>query len=1044
MGKKILNLIGRQFGKFTVIHKADDYIKPNKKHVVMWHCRCKCGSEYDISEDNLISGPTGICTCNWNNFTPSNFNDLTGKKFGRLTVIKRAKNSNNSTMWECVCDCGNTTIVSSSALVSGNTKSCGCYNIDMASSNFKDIANIRFGRLVALERYDFDKNAIRKGVMWRCKCDCGNVVDVTYNNLVNGNTQSCGCLRKELATELFLDDLTGQKFGNLTVIRRSEDYISPSGNHQTQWECQCDCGNIKIVNANSLKYGYTKSCGCLSYSNGEEIISKILEDNDVIFERQKIFDNCRFPNTGRMAKFDFYVNNQYIIEYDGEQHFRPVAFNGSNNTQKTFHITRTRDLFKNKYCFDQKIPIIRIPYTHLKNICLDDLILMTTKFILNKQNEFEYYIKYGGQMSINRIKELINLLNKASTAYYNSGNAIMSDEEFDLLIEELKSLEKQTGLILSNSPTQTVGAEVKTNLTKIKHIRPMLSLDKCHSAQELVDFAENDDCYLSVKCDGLTTRLVYENGELVGAETRGNGEIGQDVLFHIKEYINVPTHIPVTSRYVIDGESVIFYTDFSAINNTLPENERFANPRNLASGTLSNLDANITRQRNMRFIAWRVIEGDDDDSHFFRLKNAEKVGFTVTPMWTYTNKSDDPDHLEDMLHNLRKQANDMGLPMDGIVMAKNSHAKAESMGRTAKFFRHSIAYKFEDEEYETKLSGVEFTMGKSGSLTPTATFKSVDIDGTTVERASLANLSIIKKLGLTNNCTVFVRKANCIIPQITRALQDGNGEIEIPSTCPICSGKTAIIKENESEVLVCTNPECSGKLLGKLKFFVSKPAANIDGLSKATLVFLIDRGWVKSFRDIYHLDDYKNEWQKCDGFGKKSVEKILSAIEKSRNIDLAHFICSLSIPNIGLSASKTISQYCDGSYDKFYQLFEQGFDWTNFDDFGPTMAQNLDSYLDEWWREVNELSKEMRFTVSEKNSDNSLNGLKFCITGSFSQSRDELKKRLEAKGAKFVSSVSKNLNVLFAGDKAGSKLTKAQQLGIRVAGEDELMKMLGE
>ena len=650
---------------------------------------------------------------------------------------------------------------------------------------------------------------------------------------------------------------------------------------------------------------------------------------------------------------------------------------------------------------------------------------------------------------VERIKELVELLNRASAAYYNTGHTIMEDREFDTLIEELRRLEQETEFIMSNSPTQKVGAEVKTELRKIKHTRPMLSLDKCHSAQDLIDFAENDDCYLSVKCDGLTTRLIYgEDGDLIGAETRGDGEIGQDVLFHVKEYINVPTHISVKNRYIIDGESVIFNADFEAIVNTLPEDERFANPRNLASGTLSNLDANITKQRNMRFIAWRVIEGDDDDNHFWRLKNAEKLGFTVAPMWTYTNKSDDPNHLEDMLHNLRKQANDMGLPMDGIVMAKNSHVKAESMGRTSKFFRHSIAYKFEDEEYETRLSGIEFTMGKTGSLTPTATFSPVIIDGTTVERASLANLSIIKKLGLTNNCAVFVRKANCIIPQITRALQDGDGEIEIPSACPICHGKTAIIKENESEVLVCTNPECSGKLLGKLKFFVSKPAANIDGLSEATLAFLIDRGWVKSFRDIYHLGTYKNEWQKCDGFGKKSVEKILNAIEKSRNIDLAHFICALSIPNIGSSAAKTISQHFNGDFNLFMHVgvcavpYGMYFSWTSLDDFGEVMANSLNKYFRENRFNIMELAAEMNFVTPEKSDDNSLSGLKFCITGSFSQSRDELKKRLEAKGAKFVSSVSKNLDVLFCGDKAGSKLTKAQQLGVRVANEDELIKML--
>lgn len=654
---------------------------------------------------------------------------------------------------------------------------------------------------------------------------------------------------------------------------------------------------------------------------------------------------------------------------------------------------------------------------------------------------------------IDRAKELVELLNRASDAYYNTGNTIMEDREFDALMEELKGLEQETGFVMSNSPTQKVGAEVKSELEKVKHERPMLSLDKCHSAQELIDFAENDDCYLSVKCDGLTTRLIYENGKLVGAETRGDGEVGQDVLFHVKEYTNVPTRIPIAKRYVIDGESVIFYSDFETINSKLPEDKRFANARNLASGTLSNLDANITKQRNMKFIAWRVIEGDDDDGHFWRLKNAEKLGFVVAPMYTYTNQSDDPNHLEDMLHNLRKQANDMGLPMDGIVMAKNSHTKAESMGRTEKFFRHSIAYKFEDEEYETTLEYIDWTLGRSGVLTPTAVFKPIEIDGAEVTRASMHNISVMADL--SNKQTYYkgmkllVYKANQIIPQVKKAIGILENEIDseifrTPTKCPVCDGKTTIKKDNESEVLICTNPECAGKKLAQFTHFVSRKCMNIDGLSEKTLETLISHGFLHSYRDIYHLSERRNDLIRIEGYGPKSIDNLLKSIEDSRNIKLENFITALGIPNIGLSASKTISQSCDGSYDKFYQLFEQSFDWTNFDDFGPTMAQNLDSYLDEWWREVNELSKEMHFIVPEKSSDNSLNGLKFCITGSFSQSRDELKKRLEAKGAKFVSSVSKNLDVLFVGDKAGSKLTKAQQLGIRVAGEDELMKMLGE
>ena len=650
---------------------------------------------------------------------------------------------------------------------------------------------------------------------------------------------------------------------------------------------------------------------------------------------------------------------------------------------------------------------------------------------------------------IQRIKELVNLLNHASDVYYNSGSPIMSDEEFDLLFEELKNLERQTGFVLSNSPTQTVGAEVKTELTKVKHERPMLSLDKCHSVQELIDFAENDNCYLSVKCDGLTTRLIYENGNLVGAETRGNGEIGQDVLFHVREYINVPTHIPITKKYVIDGESVIFYSDFEAINNNLPEDERFANPRNLASGTLSNLDANITKKRHMRFITWRVIEGDDDNSHFGRLKNAEKLGFTIAPICTYTNKSNGTDCLENMLHNLRKQSNNMGLPMDGVVMAKDSHSKAESMGRTSKFFRHSIAYKFEDEEYKTKLTGVEFTIGKTGCLTPTATFIPTVIDGATVERASLANLSIIKKLGLTNNCTVFVRKANCIIPQITKALSDGDGEIEIPSICPICHGKTSIIKENESEILVCTNPNCSGKLLGKMKFFVSKSGANIDGLSEATLGFLIRRGWIKTFKDIYHLSKFKNEWEKCDGFGKKSVEKILSSIENSRNIDLAHFIAALSIPNIGSSAAQAISKQFNGDHYNFVQALSNGYDFSQIDDFGEITNKSLHDWWDSKDPMVELLPVEMNFIVeNDVGSSSNLDGKSFCITGSLTHypNRDALVKAIEDNGGKYVSGVSKKTDYLINNDTTSTsgKNKKAIELNIPIISEDDFLKMLSE
>lgn len=648
----------------------------------------------------------------------------------------------------------------------------------------------------------------------------------------------------------------------------------------------------------------------------------------------------------------------------------------------------------------------------------------------------------------NRIKELVELLNSASNAYYNSGKTIMDDAKFDLLMEELKALESETGIVLSNSPTHNVGTEVKTKLNKTTHDinNPMLSLDKCHSVEEVIEFAGDDDCYLSVKCDGLSTRLSYKNHRLVAASTRGDGQVGMDVLFHVKEYLNVPLEIPYDGELVIDGESVIFENDFQEINESLPEDERFANCRNLAAGTLSNLDANITKSRRMKFVAWRVIKGFKGDSNFFKLKDAETSGFTIAPMWTYTNKSD-KEMLPAMLDNLKEQAHKIGLPLDGAVMAKDSISLSQSLGRTDKFFRHSIAYKYEDEVYETKLIDVEWTMGRTGQLTPTAIFKSVWIDGSEVSRASIHNVSILKNLELTKNCTVGVFKANCIIPQVRYAEKDGDEEILIPTICPVCGGPTSVKKDNASEVLVCTNPNCHGKLLGKLNNFVSRKNMNIEGLSEATLEKFISLGYINDFKSIYKLSEHKNKLILLDGFGPKSINKLLDNIEKSRDVKLENFIAALGIEGIGIAAAKTISEYFNGNYEDFINAyFYWHFDWTTLKDFGQVMADNMNTYLHDNLEMINELALEMRFLKHEcKQVVNSpLNGIKFCITGSFSQSRDTLKQKLEEKGAKFVSSVSKNLDVLYCGDKAGSKLTKAQSLGVRVAYEDELMKDLGE
>lgn len=643
-----------------------------------------------------------------------------------------------------------------------------------------------------------------------------------------------------------------------------------------------------------------------------------------------------------------------------------------------------------------------------------------------------------------KIQELTDLLNEASNAYYNTGSTIMEDFEFDLLMKELCELEAKTGIILSNSPTHKVGAKVVGNINKISHERPMLSLDKCHSEQELIDFAGTHNCYLSVKCDGLSTRLIYQGGELIAAATRGDGNVGQDVLFHVKEYLNVPMTIPYKDSLVIDGESVILYQDFEKINEALPENKKFKNARNLASGTLANLDANITKQRNMRFIAWRVIEGLDGNSNFFKLKEAEKLGFTIVPIWTY-GCSADKDHISDMLHHLRQQANNMGLPMDGAVMAKDSISLSESMGRTDKFFRHSIAYKYEDDVYESRLEYVDWTLGRSGVLTPTAVFNPVIIDGTEVARASVHNLTIMKELNLTNHCTVNVFKANCIIPQIDSCENDGNGEIEIPSVCPVCGGATAINKDNESEVLICTNPNCYGKLLAKLAHFVSRKRMNIDGLSEATLEKLISLGYINSFHDIYGLSNHYDQLIELDGLGQKSVEKLLLAIEKSRTVKLENFIAALGITNIGLSAAKTISQKFNGNFHDWMDAYSHGFSWDTLDDFGATMANNLDDYLEYNYAELIKLADEMSFVAPEKNNvaSNPFSGKSLCVTGKLvHHTRDSINEKIASLGAKAVGSVSKKTDYLITNEASGSsKYKKAVELNISIITEEEFLAM---
>ena len=660
---------------------------------------------------------------------------------------------------------------------------------------------------------------------------------------------------------------------------------------------------------------------------------------------------------------------------------------------------------------------------------------------------------------INRIKELVELLNHYRNEYYNNQNSEISDFEYDQLFDELAALEQETSFVMAVSPTQTVGYEVKSELTKVKHNHPMLSLDKTKDVNDVVKFLDGRSGVVMAKMDGLTCSLRYINGELVSAETRGDGETGEDILHCAKTIKNIPLHINCMDEVVIDGEVIISYDNFEKINTTLSDDEKYKHPRNLASGSIRQLDSTIAAQRNMQFIAWKLIKGCDSNSFFERLKFMATLGFTmvatgiIPSLQTFKNKhgntDDYPYMIEGIVDKIKEMAQEAKYPIDGCVFGYDDVAYGDSLGSTGHHLRSQLAFKFYDELYETKLIDIEWTMGKTNTLTPTAVFQTVNIDGTDVSKASLHNISIIKKLGLTNNCTVRVYKANQIIPQIDSCLQDGDSSIKIPQYCPVCGGLTEVVKENESEVLMCTNPNCSGKLLGRLKFFVSKPAMNIDGLSEAILEVLIKKGWVKKYKDIYNLWRHRLEWEDIDGFGEKSVDKILVAIDNSANVSLANFICALSIDGVGKSASKTISDAFKGDFDAFYAAFKHDYNWADLQDIGEKTASNITKYLAENEEEILDLADEMDFIeeVKVEVKENPFNDKSVAVTGKLNHfTRDSINAKLESLGAKPASGVTAKTDYLINNDStsSSSKNKKANELNIPIITEDEFLKMIGE
>ena len=660
----------------------------------------------------------------------------------------------------------------------------------------------------------------------------------------------------------------------------------------------------------------------------------------------------------------------------------------------------------------------------------------------------------GTQAILDRIDEL----NEASKAYYNSGHPIMSDMEFDLKLKEVQRWENETGIIFANSPTQNVGTVILKNIPEVIHKTPMLSLDKCHSIEEIIKFANNKKLVASIKLDGISCRLIYKDGDLYRAESRGDGTKGNDITESVKQFKDIPLHINKKGMYVIDGEAIIKLDDFAAINT----NREYKNSRNLTAGTLSSLDTSVVKDRKLTWRAWEVIEGDGLSNSFReRLVQAFELGFPVVPHVDIAPEEFNDD-LDYVINWFLKVAEEKYLPQDGVVFKFDDVEYGKSLGNTNHHFRNGIAWKAPNNDAITTLKDIEWGMGKTGVLTPVAIFDSVELEGTTVNKASLHNLSVVSDiLGVPyRGQKIAVYKANLIIPQIRWGESMENNSytslIHIPDTCPICGGKTQIIKENDSEQLICTNPDCKGKLLGKLTHAVSRNALNIDGLSEATIEKFISLGWLTSIKDIYHLHSHEKVMKTLDGFGKKSVDKLLGSIEASRNTTLSRFLYSLSIPLLGKTASAAIAEAVDSDYGTFIHVMTvEGADYfRHLPGVGDSLISSMNTYFNKHMDDVMDLSTEFIFELPVSPLKEAMNavdskkleGKTFVITGSLNHytNRDAAKAEILAYGGKVSDSVSAKTSYLVNNDinSNSSKNKKAKSLGIPIITEEELMAMI--
>ncbi len=650
----------------------------------------------------------------------------------------------------------------------------------------------------------------------------------------------------------------------------------------------------------------------------------------------------------------------------------------------------------------------------------------------------------NSQSDLKRIKELVEILNKAGRAYYSKGVEEMSNFEYDALYDELVQLEKKTGCVLSDSPTVNVGYEVLSELPKERHESPMLSLDKTKSVDDLISWLGEQKALLSWKLDGLTIVLTYDNGELQKAVTRGNGEVGEIITNNARVFKNIPVTIPFKEKLVLRGEALITYSDFEKINEKIPEADaKYKNPRNLCSGSVRQLNNKITKERNVNFFAFNLVSAENVDFKNSRKEQFEWLktqGFDVVEYKEVTK-----DNLADTVAWFEKAITTNDFPSDGLVILYDDIAYGDSLGRTAKFPRNSLAFKWTDETANTVLRQIEWSASRTGLINPVAIFDTVELEGTRVSRASVHNISIMESLKLGIGDTIQVFKANMIIPQIASNLTQ-SGNIDIPKKCPVCGGDTQIKEINEVKTLYCTNPDCQAKHVKSFAHFVSRDAMNIDGLSEATLEKFIQKGFLKKFKDLYHLDRYSDDIIDMDGFGQKSYDNLIASCNRSKNTTLPKVIYGLGIANVGLSNAKMIVRQLK-TVENIINCQRQELE--SIDGVGSVIADTFVTYFE---NENNkkaflELLEELNIEQEESQSANTLEGKIFVITGSLNHfdNRGQLKELIESLGGKVTGSVTSKTSYLINNDSesSSSKNKNAKKLNVPIITEDEFIEMSG-